>query len=91
MDLCLALGGMTVEEMLSRIGSDELTEWQEYHKRWPLTNPWRQTARIVLAIMAASGKYKRLPDEARLIPSAIAPEQSQEAIAAELAKLVRKD
>lgn len=91
MKLCLALGGMTVKEMLARMDSEELTEWQEYDKRWPLPDSWWQTARVMRTIMAASGNYKRLPDESKLIPSAIRPEQSQESIVAEFSKLVKRD
>jgi len=37
--------------------------------------------------MAASGNYKTLPDEKKLIPSAIGARQSKEELHAELAKL----
>jgi hypothetical protein len=39
--------------------------------------------------MAASGNYKRLPDEDVFIPAAKKPKQSQEAMLAELMKLQR--
>lgn len=90
MKLCLALGGMTVKEMLARMDSDEISEWQAFDQRWPLPDPWWQTARLCRTIMAASGNYKRLPEEHVLIPSAIKPEQSQDQIIAELMKLQRQ-
>jgi hypothetical protein len=37
--------------------------------------------------MAASGNYRTLPDEKKLIPSVIGHEQSRDQILAELAKL----
>ncbi len=37
--------------------------------------------------MAASGNYKKVPDENVFIPAAVAPRQSQEEIITELMKL----
>ena len=37
--------------------------------------------------MAASGNYKKVPDENTFIPAAVAPQQSQEQIISELMKL----
>lgn len=87
MKLALALGGMTVKEMLSRMDSEELSEWIAFDQRWPLPDPWWQTARICLTIMGASGNYKHLPKEQNLIPAAVRPEQNQDQIIAELMKL----
>jgi len=36
--LALALGGMTVRELLARIDSHELSEWMEYYKSDPFGN-----------------------------------------------------
>lgn len=73
--------------MLSEVDSEELTEWYAYDQRWPLPDHWHQTARICRVIMAASGHYKTLPDERKLIPSVVGATQSKEEILAEFAKL----
>lgn len=46
------------------------------------------TARICRTIMAASGNYKRVPDEDVFIPAARKKPQTQEQMMAELAKLM---
>ena len=74
--------------MLSEVDSEELSEWYAYDQRWPLPDHWLQTARICRVIMAASGNYKTIPDERKLIPSAIGHEQPKSEMLAELAKLV---
>lgn len=80
---------MTVKEMLERMDSRELSEWYAYDQRWPLPDPWQQTARICRVIVASSGKFNRrdIPDEVAFMPVAIKPEQSQSQIIAELMKL----
>lgn len=46
-----------------------------------------QTARICKIVMAASGNYKRVPEEQVFIPAAVNAEQSQDHIVSELMKL----
>lgn len=82
---------MTVKEMLSRMDSEELSEWYAYDQRWPIPDHWQQTARLCRIIMASSGNYKAnsIPDEQAFVPASKRPEQSQEQIIAELMKLQR--
>ena len=87
MRLALALG-RTVKELLASIDSDELSEWAAFDQIYPLPNHWLMTARICRTIMAASGNYKRVPDEEVFIPAARRKPQTQEQMMAELAKLV---
>lgn len=84
--LALALG-MSVRRLLMEVDSRELATWAEFDRRYPLENPWRQTARICRVIMAASGNYKRVPEEEVFIPASKKPRQSQEQMFAELMKL----
>jgi hypothetical protein len=86
MRLALALG-MSVKRMLQEVDSEELSEWAAFDQIYPLPNPWLQTARICRTIMAASGNYKRIPDEDIFIPAARRKPQTQEQMMAELAKL----
>jgi len=86
MKLALALG-RSVKELLATVDSQELSEWAAFDQICPLPNPWLQTARICRTIMAASGNYKRLPDEKVFIPSSKSAEQTQAEMLAELAKL----
>jgi hypothetical protein len=80
---------MTVKEMLSRIDSRELAEWYAYDQRWPLPDPWQQTARLCRVVMASSGQYKKgsVPDEIAFMPVTVRPEQSASQIVSELMKL----
>lgn len=87
MRLALALG-RSVKELLETVDSQELSEWAAFDQIYPLPNPWLQTARICRTIMAASGNYKRVPDEDIFIPSARKKPQSQEQMMQELAKLM---
>jgi hypothetical protein len=86
MRLALALG-MSVKRMLREIDSEELAEWAAFDQLYPLPDAWRQTARICRIVMAASGNYKRVPDEDVFIPAAKKPKQSNEQMFAELMKL----
>ena len=79
---------MSVKELLSSIDSEELAEWYAYHQRWPIDNGWQQTARICRTICAASGNFKRVPDEKTFIPAALKERQSTHEMASELQKLV---
>lgn len=80
---------MTVKEMLERMDSRELSEWFAYDQRWPLPDPWQQTARLCRVVMASSGNFDRhkIPDEIDFMPVAVRPEQHQDQIIAELMKL----
>lgn len=84
--LCL---GMSVKRLLQEVDSEEIAEWYAFDQRYPLPDHWAQTARICRIIMASSGNYKRkdIPDESAFIPRAVKPEQTQDQIFAELAKL----
>ena len=84
--MALALG-KTVKELLRDCDSEELAEWHAFHQLYPLPDPWLQTARMCRIIMAASGNYKRVPEEEVFIPSARKARQSQEQMFAELMKL----
>lgn len=80
---------MSVKRLLEEVDSKEIAEWYAYDQRWPLPDPWGQTARLCRVIMAASGNYKKhdIPDEAAFIPTVIKPEQTQNQILNELMKL----
>jgi hypothetical protein len=88
--LALALG-KTVKQLLAETDSQEIAEWYAYDQRWPLPDPWGQTARLCRIVMAASGNYKRgsLPEESAFIPTAVRPEQSREAMMNEIMKLMK--
>lgn len=75
--------------MLSELDSQEIAEWYAYDQRWPLPDPWQQTARLCRIVMCASGNYKEhnIPKEVDFIPSTRKPEQTKEDMLAELAKL----
>jgi hypothetical protein len=75
--------------LLEEIDSQEIAEWYAFDQRWPLPDPWQQTARLARIVMCASGNYKKndIPDESAFIPSSHRPEQTQEQIIAELRKL----
>lgn len=80
---------MSVKRLLQEVDSAELAEWYAYDQRWPLADPWWQTARICRTIMAASGNYKKhdIPEESAFVPSVVKPEQTKNQILAELMKL----
>lgn len=79
---------MTVKRLLIEIDSEELSEWYAYDQRWPLADHWWQTARICRTIMAASGNFKRVPDEEVFIPALVKPHQTPEQMTNELMKLM---
>ena len=80
---------MSVKRLLQEVDSKEIAEWYAFDQRWPLPDPWGQTARLCRVIMASSGNYKKhdLPDESAFIPTAVKPEQTQSQIMSELMKL----
>ena len=80
---------MSVKRLLQEVDSKEIAEWYAFDQRWPLPDPWGQTARLCRVIMASSGNYKKndIPDEAAFIPTVIKPEQSPQHLLAELMKL----
>jgi hypothetical protein len=80
---------MTVRQLLANADSEELSEWYAYDQRWPLPDPWQQTARLCRIVMASSGNYKRhdIPEESVFIPATRKPTQSQAEMFAELTKL----
>jgi hypothetical protein len=80
---------MSVKRLLQEIDSAEIAEWYAYDQRWPLPDPWGQTARLCRVIMASSGNYKKhdLPDEAAFIPTVVKPEQTANQMINELMKL----
>ena len=80
---------MSVKRLLQEVDSKEIAEWYAFDQRWPLPDPWGQTARLCRVIMASSGNYKKndIPDEAAFIPSVVKPEQTQQQVLAELMKL----
>ena len=80
---------MSVKRLLREVDSEEMTMWQAYDQRWPLPDPWQQTARMCRIIMCASGNYKRhdIPDEAAFMPIAVKPEQTKDQVISELMKL----
>lgn len=69
--------------------SKEIAEWYAYDQRWPLPDPWGQTARLCRVIMASSGNYKKhdIPEEAVFIPTVVKAEQTENQILNELMKL----
>ena len=79
--------GMSVKRLLEEVDSRELSEWWAYHRIHPLPDSWKQSARICRTIMAASGNYKRIPDEEEFIPG---QRQSHESMLRELSKLTQK-
>ena len=74
---------------MEEIDSQEIAEWYAFDQRWPLPDPWQQTARLARIVMCASGHYKKndIPDESAFIPSSHRPEQTEDQIIAELMKL----
>jgi hypothetical protein len=80
---------MSVKRLLQEVDSAEIAEWYAFDQRWPLPDPWGQTARLCRVIMASSGNYKKndIPDEAAFIPTAVRPEQTHSQIMGELMKL----
>lgn len=78
---------MSVRRLLEEVDSQELAEWAAYDALWPLPDHWQQTARLCRIVMAASGNYKRVPEEDAFIPASKKPKQSQEAMMQELLKL----
>lgn len=80
---------MTVKRLLAETDSEELSEWYAYDQRWPLPDPWAQTARLCRIVMASSGNYKKndIPKEDMFIPAAKKQSQSSEEMWAELMKL----
>jgi hypothetical protein len=80
---------MSVKRLLQEMDSKEIAEWYAYDQRWPLPDPWGQTARLCRVIMASSGNYKKhdIPDEAAFIPTVIKAEQTENQILNELMKL----
>ena len=84
--MALALG-KTVKELLRDCDSEELAEWHAFHQLYPLPDPWLQTARMCRIIMAASGNYKRVPEEEVFIPSTRKAKQTESQMFAELKKL----
>jgi hypothetical protein len=78
---------MSVKQLLQEVDSQELAEWAAYDALWPLPDHWQMTARVCRIVMAASGNYKRVPEEEVFIPTRKKPKQSQEAMFAELMKL----
>ena len=80
---------MSVKRLLAEVDSKEIAEWYAFDQRWPLPDPWGQTARLCRVIMASSGNYKKhdIPDEAAFIPTAVKPEQTKAQIMNELMKL----
>jgi hypothetical protein len=80
---------MTVRQLLANTDSEELSEWYAYDLRWPLPDPWAQTARLCRIVMASSGNYKRndIPDESAFIPALAKPNQTSEQMMNELMKL----
>jgi len=82
---------MSVKRLLQEVDSAEIAEWYAYDQRWPLPDPWGQTARLCRVIMASSGHYKKhdIPDESAFIPTAVKPEQTDAQIMAEMMKLTK--
>lgn len=78
---------MSVRRLLEEVDSQELAEWAAYDALWPLPDHWQMTARLCRIVMAASGNYKRVPEEDAFIPASKKPKQSQEAMMQELLKL----
>jgi hypothetical protein len=80
---------MTVRQLLANTDSEELSEWYAYDQRWPLPDPWQQTARLCRIVMASSGNYKKhdIPKEEVFIPSTHKQGQTSDQMIAELMKL----
>lgn len=80
---------MTVKRLLEETDSQEISEWYAYDQRWPLPDPWVQTARLCRIVMCASGNYKpnSIPEESAFIPSVTRAEQTQAQMISELMKL----
>jgi hypothetical protein len=80
---------MSVKRLLQEMDSKEIAEWYAYDQRWPLPDPWGQTARLCRVIMASSGNYKKhdIPEESAFIPSVVKAEQTEQQMINELLKL----
>lgn len=81
--------GMTVRELGQRMDVAEYRQWLAFHRFVnPLGGEWRQTGRIVAAVLAPYCSRGRPPREDDFIPIQ-KPPMSAEQIAAELSKLKR--
>jgi len=80
---------MSVKRLLQEMDSKEIAEWYAFDQRWPLPDPWGQTARICRVVMAASGNYKKnaIPEDSAFIPSVVKAEQTDNQILSELMKV----
>ena len=80
---------MSVKRLLQEVDSQEMTAWMAYDQRWPLPDPWGQTARLCRIVMASSGNYRKhdVPDEEAFIPIVVKPEQTKNQMMNELLKL----
>jgi hypothetical protein len=83
---------MSVRRLLREVDSDELAEWNAYDQRWPLPDPWQQTARLCRVVQASAGRcYEKsaILEEEAFMPIARKGVQAPEEMAAEFAKLGR--
>jgi hypothetical protein len=77
---------MTVRELMERVDSFELTEWETYWRLEPFGDEWEKTAATCEAIMVAAGHTK--VDRNIWRPSRREkPQQSQAEMDAEIAKI----
>lgn len=87
--LALALGGMTVEELLRRISSSEISAWQAFDRLEPLPDPNYSAGLIAASIHNAMGTRKKPWSPADFMPvkskrKAVNPAQKSRAIFAAL-------
>lgn len=81
---------MTVAELGQRMDSRELSEWIAYVRYFEaIPDPWRQTARLVSAVLAPHCKKGRAPREDDYIPIE-SPPQHPEQIRMEVERLMRE-
>lgn len=80
---------MSVKQLLQEVDSREMASWWAYDQRWPIADPWQQTARLCRIIMASSGNFKSrdIPDEEAFIPALVKRRHVPESILAEMQKL----
>jgi len=75
---------MTVKRLLEECDSREISEWYAYDQRWPISDGWMQTARLCRVVMAASGNYKRVPEEEAFMPVVVKRPQDKSAMESEM-------
>lgn len=72
--------GMTVGELSLRMDSREFTEWKAFNRYFePFGDGWRQTALLIVAILAPYSRRGQFPKPESFMPVAPLPQTPEEA------------